>query len=253
MIFDTHSHINTKQFSQDLVDVIKRAKDSGVGYILIPGMDDEHNITGIKLAEQYNELYTSIGIHPVDVDKASLEKLEPLLKVSKKIVAIGEIGIDLYWRKDNLPKQLSIFIKQVELAIKYDLPILVHTRESFDQVYQALLPYKGKIKGVFHCFSSTLENAYQAVELGFYLGISGVVTFPNAKELQTIVKSIPLEKLVVETDAPYLTPQPFRGKRNEPSYVNYVVEKIAELKNVSVLTVVNQTTNTALKLFKIGG
>ncbi|HLS99891.1 MAG TPA: TatD family hydrolase, partial [Acholeplasma sp.] len=166
-----------------------------------------------------------------------------------KVVAIGETGIDLYWRNDNLDKQKAYFIKQLELAVKLDKPIIIHTRNSFKEAFECVKPFIGKVRGVFHSFSSNIEDAKLAIEAGFYIGITGVVTFKKAEALHEIVTNIPLEHIVVETDGPFLAPVPFRGKRNVPAYNKYVVEKIAELKGISSEEVAAKTTDNAIKLF----
>lgn len=248
MIIDTHAHLNMEEFQHDLDDVILRAKQLGVEKIIVVGMDRKHNERGIKLAHQYDNLYASIGVHPVDVKLDELPTIEPLLK-HKKVVAIGETGIDLYWNKDNLADQIKAFDYQIKLAIKYQLPIIIHTRESFKEAYETIKPYKGQIKGVFHAFGNTIDDAKKVIDLGFMIGIGGVLTFKKSTDLQALVKEIDLKHIIVETDSPFLTPIPFRGKRNEPGYTRYVVEKIAEIKVISVDEVINITSRNANNLF----
>lgn len=250
MIIDTHAHLNTDEFKSKIDDSLKLLKEHHVDYVIVVGMNHEANLRAIKLAFQHKELYATVGIHPCDIKNEKIEDLIPLLK-EKKVVALGEIGIDLYWKKDNLEDQKKIFIQQIELAIQHDLPIIIHTRESFKEAYECVLPYKGKLRGVFHSFSSNIEDAKRAIELGFYIGISGVVTFKKALELHEIVKEIDLKHMLVETDSPWLAPVPYRGKRNEPAYTYYVVEEIAKIKNISSDEVAKITSNNAKMLFRL--
>ncbi len=248
MIVDTHCHINTKAFDQDLNEVIKRAIELDVSKMIVVGMDSYHNDKTIELIETYDGLYGAIGIHPCDVEHADFNAIIPLLD-HKKVVAVGETGIDLYWDKTNLDKQKAYFIKHIEISIKYNLPLIIHTRDSFNEAYEIIKPYKGKVKGVFHAFSSSLEDALKVIDLGLYIGIGGVVTFPKAETLKEIVKHISLDHMLLETDSPYLTPVPFRGKRNEPGYTKYVCEMVGKIKDVSSEVVAKTTSDNAHKLF----
>ena len=248
-MIDTHAHINTKQFNQTIDEIINRAKANHVNHIIVIGMDAYHNERAVELASKYPNLYATVGIHPTTLE-GDVNLLKPLLK-HKKVVAIGETGIDLYWDKTNLDLQIKYFKAQIELAIAYDLPVIVHTRDSFNEAYECLKPYKGKIRGVFHSFSSNLSDAKKAIDLGFYIGISGVVTFNKATDLHEIVEHIDLKHMILETDAPYLAPVPFRGKINEPAYTMYVLKKVALIKNLDEKIVDEVTTNNAIKLFNL--
>lgn len=252
MIIDTHAHLNIKEFQVNLEEVLARSRQNGVNNVIVIGMDEESNKIAIKLTKEHEMLFATVGVHPGYVDDETTEHLMELAK-DDNVVAIGECGIDLYWRKDNLELQKKIFIEQIELSLKTKLPLVIHIRNSFEEAYQCLLPYKGKVKGVFHCFSSSLDDAKRVIELGFYIGIGGPVTFKKAEELKKIVKEIDLKHLVVETDSPYLAPMPYRGKKNEPAYTKYIVSKIAELKEISIEQVCRQTTNNAELLFDLGG
>lgn len=252
MIIDTHAHLNIKEFQVNLEEVLARSRQNGVNNVIVIGMDEESNKIAIKLTKEHEMLFATVGVHPGYVDDETTEHLMELAK-DDNVVAIGECGIDLYWRKDNLELQKKIFIEQIELSLKIKLPLIIHIRNSFEEAYQCLLPYKGKVKGVFHCFSSSLDDAKRVIELGFYIGIGGPVTFKKAEELKKIVKEIDLKHLVVETDSPYLAPMPYRGKKNEPAYTKYIVSKIAELKEISIEQVCRQTTNNAELLFDLGG
>ncbi len=252
MIIDTHAHLNTLEFQEDIDQVVHRAKKNHIKNILVIGMDEPHNLKAIELAKTYDMLYATVGVHPGYVDEQTTDHLEDLLK-SEKVVAVGECGIDLYWKQDNLDLQKKIFIEQIELSIKHDLPLVIHTRNSFNEAYECLLPYKGKARGVFHCFSSDTNDAKKAIELGFMIGIDGPVTFKNAKEVHELVEKIDLKHIIIETDSPYLAPHPYRGKRNEPSYLTYVAQKIAEIKGISFEEVAEVTSKNAIKLFRLGG
>ncbi|MBU1094377.1 MAG: TatD family hydrolase [Firmicutes bacterium] len=252
MIVDTHAHLNTEEYQSDMIEVLESARTNHVDQIIVIGMDKATNEIAIKLAQTHEMLFATVGVHPGYVDHETTDHLESLI-TNEKVVAIGECGIDLHWRQDNYNLQKTIFLEQIELAKKYKLPLVIHTRSSFEEAYQCLLPYKGLVTGVFHCFSSNLLDAKRAVELGFYIGIDGPITFKKAADLVEIVENIDLKHILVETDSPYLAPMPFRGKRNEPAYTKYVVEKIAEIKKISVEEVMNQTTENAYHLFKLGG
>lgn len=250
MIIDTHCHLSDKAYQDNISEVIKRAKNMGVVQMIVIGTNSKDNKMAVEIAEKYN-LYAAVGVHPSDADT---EKVEDIIKYLNhpRVVAIGECGIDLYWRQDNLEKQIEVFKDQIELAIKYDLPLVIHNRESIDEIIKVLKPYKGKVRGVFHCFTYGKKQAEAILDLGFHLGLGGVLTFKNAKELQETAKDLPLDKLILETDSPYLTPTPHRGKTNEPGYTKYVCEKLADLRNEEFGTIADATTKNAIKLFKLG-
>ncbi|TNF09463.1 MAG: TatD family deoxyribonuclease [Bacillota bacterium] len=251
-IIDTHAHVNTKEFDHDLDDTILRAKVNDVTDIIVIGMDEYHNQRALEIANQYEHLYATIGLHPGYVDEGTTEHIEPLLK-HPKVVAIGECGLDLYWQQDNIELQKKVFIEQIELSIKYQLPLVIHTRNSFNEAYDCLKPYAGKVKGVFHCFSSHLNDAKKAIDLGFMIGIDGPITYKNAQDIKEIAQHIDLKHILVETDSPYLSPIPHRGKRNEPANTKEVVKKIAEIKGLSIDEVASITYENAKRLFHIGG
>lgn len=253
ILFDTHTHINTKKYENILNKTISNAKENGVNKILAVGMDLETSKQAIKIANEYNEVYATVGIHPAYVNESNHLELDSLYK-NEKVVAVGEIGLDFYWTIENKELQLKVFEEQILKAIKLNLPVIIHTRNSFDETYEIVKKYQGKLTGVFHCFSSDLKDAIKTIELGLYIGIDGPITFKNKnKELINIVENIDLKHILIETDSPYLTPEPFRGKMNEPANVKYVAEKIAEIKNISLEEVIKQTTINANKLFKIRG
>jgi TatD DNase family protein len=252
MIIDTHAHLNTDEFSDEIHDVLSRADAADVKRILVIGMNTKANLKGIELTQQYPTLYTTVGIHPADVNEGlDLDLLRQQLTYPK-VVAIGEIGLDLYWVKDNLPQQMAIFKKQLDLAIELKLPVIIHMRDSAQEIYDVVRGYPG-LKGVMHCFSADLDWAMKFIDLGLHIGIGGPVTFKNNIMAKEVAKHIPFNRLLVETDSPYLAPAPHRGKRNEPAYTRLVVEEIARLRGVSVEVVSNQTTENAIRLFGFMG
>jgi TatD DNase family protein len=252
MIIDTHAHLNMDEYNDDLNQVLERAVEQNVLGILVIGMDEPSNLKAIRLANEHDMLYATAGVHPGYVDHATTDHLLALLS-EKKVVAIGECGLDFYWQTHNKDLQIKVFLEQIKLAVDTGLPLVIHTRNSFQEAYECLLPYQGKVRGVFHCFSSDVHDAKKAIELGFKIGLDGPVTYKNSGILHELIREIDLSHLLVETDSPYMTPVPYRGKRNEPSYVTHVVKKIAEIKAMTVEEVKTVTTQNAIDLFKLGG
>jgi TatD DNase family protein len=251
MIIDTHAHINMEEFDQDIDLVLGRALKHDVTKIVVIGIDTPSNRRAIELAEEHEMLYATVGIHPGSIDDdQDVEGIIPYLN-HPKVIAIGECGLDFYWRDDNKDLQKEIFQKQIELAIKYQKPLVIHTRNSFTEAYDMVKPYQGQVTGVFHCFSSGLEDAKKAIAIGFMIGMDGPITFKNNQILKEIIEHIPLEHILVETDSPYMAPMPHRGKRNEPGNTRYVVEKIAEIKKCPMKVVADITTANARRLFQI--
>lgn len=252
MLIDTHVHLNIDEFKDRLDEVVKSARDNDVLSMVVVGIGGRTNERAIEIAKKYN-LLASVGVHP---SNAATHSFSDVLKDvdHEKVVAIGETGLDLYWPENQktLPEQVVMFRKHIELAIKKNLPLIIHVRNSFNETYEILREYKGKVSGVFHCFTLGLEEARKIIDLGFYLGLGGVLTFKNAQELQEAVKRVPIDKLILETDAPYLAPGPHRGKRNEPAYVKFVAIKLAQLLNSTYDEVAKITTNNAKRLFKLG-
>lgn len=255
-LIDTHSHIYTPAFQEDIDDVMRRCQKAGVEQVYLPNIDIE-SIGQVKtLVTNYpSQVKPMMGLHPCSVDNSFLKVLskikEELFKNKADYIAVGEIGIDLYWDKTYLKQQQEAFEEQIDWAIELNLPICIHARDSFEEIYEILLEKNCPgLTGVWHCFSGTLEQAEKILSLeDFFLGIGGVVTFKNAG-LDKVVQELPLHKLLLETDAPYLTPVPYRGKRNESSYIQYVAQKIAELHQEDVKTVADITTANAKALFK---
>ncbi|MBP3059430.1 YchF/TatD family DNA exonuclease [Texas Phoenix palm phytoplasma] len=252
MLIDTHAHLNLNIFENELEEIIKRAFQNNVKYFIVPGLNEETNQKAIILSRKYSCIKAALGIHPCYWLNEEPLKVEKYLKNNNEIVAIGEIGLDLYHENDSLPIQKKNLKIQIELALKYNLPIILHARESFNEIMEILLPYKGRINGVFHCLTTRLEEVKKAIELGFYVGLGGIITYEKAIEAHKIVKYTPLDKILLETDSPFLTPFPIqKNKRNEPSFIKIIAERIAFLKKISFKKVCFQTTENAKKLFKI--
>tara|TARA_X000000368_G_C22952592_1_gene677317 strand:+ start:297 stop:1070 length:774 start_codon:yes stop_codon:yes gene_type:complete len=251
---DTHSHLYSSQFDEDRTRVVKEAIEAGVGTILLPNISSNYTKGMLDLCTDFpNNCSPMMGLHPCDV-KADTVTNE-LTHVEKELakgnyIAVGEIGLDLYWDKSTLTIQKKAFIHQIELAKKYNLPIAIHVRESFSEAIEIIESINDKsLRGVFHCFTGSIEDAHRVINLeGFYLGIGGVLTFKNSG-LDKTIKEINMQHLILETDAPYLAPAPFRGKRNESKYIINIAEKLAELHQISVRKVAEITTKNAKKLF----
>ncbi len=248
-LIDTHAHIYYDDYSDRMDDVINSAKECGVEKIISIGVDLKTSEECIKLAEKYDSVYATCGIHPHESNKVSKRYLYELEEfyAHPKVVAVGEIGLDYYYDFSDRKVQRKVYNEQLELAASLDLPSVVHCRDSDDDIL-AGIQESSKGVGVIHCFASTLDFAKKILETGFHLSFTGLITF--VKELEEVVENVPLEKMMVETDSPYLTPKPHRGKKNEPSYVLHVAEKIAQLKDIDLDEVASSTTKTALNLFK---
>jgi len=249
---DTHCHLYLKEFSADIYALMSRAELAGVKKFYLPAIDSTETERMLELEKNYpSKCFAMIGLHPCSVNehyKAELDQVEHWLK-QRKFVAIGEIGLDFYWDTTFKQQQYEAFNIQASWAIQYDVPIVIHTRNAMDETIQSIQPYISKgIRGIFHCFSGNLEQAKQIIDAGFYLGIGGVLTYKNSG-LAEVISQVDMQHLVLETDAPYLTPVPFRGKRNESSYLTYIVAKLAEIKNTSSAEVAAITSANAEKIF----
>jgi len=253
-IIDTHTHLYLNQFKDDVDLVIERAKNAGIDKFIFPAIDSSHFKDMHELRNRYPEnIYLMSGLHPVSVKDNYNEELNLVLKSleTHNYVAIGEIGIDLYWDKTFLKQQQEAFEFQIRLAISNNLPIVIHCRDGFDEIFEILDAEKcSKMRGIFHCFTGTLEQAVRAINLGFKLGIGGVVTFKNGRIDKFLIK-IDIKNIVLETDAPYLSPVPHRGKRNESFYVTYVLKKISELYGLNEQEIAKITSKNALEIFNI--
>lgn len=254
MLFDTHVHLNARQFKDDVDEVIERAVKVGVTRMTVVGFDDETIPLAIDIAEKYEFIYAAVGWHPVDAIHFKEKHLDYLREYAqhKKVVALGEMGLDYHW--DTSPKEVqeTVFRTQIRLAKQLNMPIIIHNREATEDVIRILQEEKaGEVGGIMHCYSGTVEQMKPCLEMNFYISLAGPVTFKNAKIPKEVAKEVPLDRLLVETDAPYLAPHPFRGKRNEPAYVTKVAEEIAKLRNLDYETICEITTKNALKIYRI--
>ena len=253
---DTHTHLFASEFDNDIDIVIKNALDNGISKMLLPNIDSTTTTKMLQLCDRHpNNCYPMIGLHPCSVKKDNLEKeishVEQMLS-QNKFIAVGEIGLDLYWDKSTLDLQKIAFESQIELAKKYQLPIVIHVRDSFDEaieIVERLNDYN--LSGVFHCFTGNLEEAQRIINLNnFYLGIGGVVTFKNGG-INKIINQVSLDRIILETDSPYLSPTPFRGTRNESKYLLNIAHKMAELYNIDIQDIAKKTTKNAIDLFHL--
>jgi TatD DNase family protein len=275
MLTDTHCHLNFEKFDDDRDEVIQRAGQAGVTRILIPALDLESSSSAIKLAEAYSNLFAAVGFHPTDLDKFSRDAFDETKRLADhaKVVAIGEIGIDYYWVKDHEARafQHEALRQQLHWAAAVNKPVIIHMREEKDawfgqasiDLLQILSEWHEQLRsaahplaekpGVLHSYNGNLETAQKAMALNFYIGVTGPVTYKNAEEKRDIIKQLPLSSLLIETDAPFLTPVPRRGKRNEPAFVAYIADKIAEIHKTTREQVAEMTTANAARLFGWGG
>lgn len=255
MLIDTHVHLNAHQYDEDLNEVIQRAQANDVEKMLVVGFDKATIERAVKLAEQYDFIHIAVGWHPVDaIDLTDelLQWIESIAVTNKKVVAIGEIGLDYHWDKSPKDIQAKVFRQQIQLAKRLKLPIIIHNREAMADCL-TILKEEGanEVGGVMHSFSGSVESMQQALALNFHISLGGPVTFKNAKQPKAVAQAVPLNKLLIETDAPYLTPHPYRGQRNEPAHVKLVAEEIAQLRNSTYQEIANITTKNAEKLFNI--
>ena len=249
-LIDTHSHIDMDGLDCD--ETILNASQFGVEKIVVPSVDRSSFEKVIGLSHKHEGVYCALGIHPSEAQKAQDADFNKIIELSKdeKVVAIGECGLDYYWDKSFINEQAEVFLKQIKIAKSLRLPLIVHDREAHKDTFDLLSRnIKDEIPVIMHCFSGSLEFANECIKKGFYIAIGGVVTFKNAKKLHEIALKIPLNHLLLETDAPYLTPEPYRGKRNEPAYVRFAAEKIAELRGISLDEIAEATTQNARKVF----
>ena len=254
MIIDTHSHIYLPEFDGDRETMLMRAENEKVRMILMPAIDNSTHLAMLEIeAQNRGKCFSMMGLHPCSVKaefKAELKIVREYFE-KRRFVAVGETGLDFYWDRTFTKEQYESFQFQIELAEQYDIPVVIHSRNSIDECIKTIKEnQQGKLKGVFHCFSGNEKQAKEIIDLGFYLGIGGVVTFKNSG-LDKVMMDIDMKNIVLETDAPYLAPVPFRGKRNECSYLKYVIEKLAEIKNISKQEIENITTKNAKELFSI--
>lgn len=256
MIFDTHAHYDDEQFDKDRHDLLASMKESGIGHIVNIGADMASSKRALELANEYEYIYAAVGVHPSDTEQ--LESDDKAIEVlgqycsNEKCVAVGEIGLDYHWPDPSPDIQKKWFIRQLGLAREKKLPVVIHSRDAAADTLQIMKQeHAEEIGGVVHCFSYSKEIARQCVDMGFYIGIGGVLTFKNGRKMVEVVKEIPMDKILLETDCPYLAPEPFRGKRNSSLYLPYVVEKMAEIKGISVDEVIKITEANALEMYGI--
>lgn len=254
-IFDTHCHINSEEYDNILEEVINRAHNQNVSDIMIIGTDLNSSKKAIEIATKYDNLYASIGIFPTDLARMKDNDLEEIekLAIHKKVKAVGEVGLDYHYDEINKAQQKEYFVYFLKLANKYHLPVIIHTRDADLDTLTILKENKNLLQdgGIMHCFSGSKEMAKEYIKLGFYISFAGPITFKNADRTREVVQSIPLDRLLVETDSPYLTPVPFRGKMNEPKNTYYTLEMMAKLHNLSIEEMASITYNNSLKVFKI--
>lgn len=253
MIIDTHAHYDDEQFDTDRDELLKSMHDGGIGLIVNAASTLESWGKIQRLTEEYPFVYGAVGIHPDEagtLTEEHMSEMERLLDL-EKIVAVGEIGLDYYWDNESHDVQKKWFIRQLELAKRKDMPVIIHSREAAADTMEIMRGYASGMRAVIHCYSYSVEMAREYVKMGYYIGIGGVVTFKNAKKLLNVVKEIPLTSIVLETDCPYLAPVPYRGKRNSSLYLPYVAEKIAEIKGVSIEEVVRQTEENSRMLYDL--
>ena len=252
MLTDSHTHLYLKEFNNDLDAVIKNAQEKFINRFLLPNIDLSTLPVLIKTCHKYREIcFPMIGLHPCSVKKNYNEELKILYTQIKNepFIAIGEIGIDLYWDKQFATQQTDAFCRQIQIAQEYNLPIVIHCRNAFNQIYNIIkLKEYENVRGIFHCFTGDYKQAKQIIDLGYKLGVGGIVSFKNSN-LDSVIKKISINDIVLETDSPYLAPEPMRGKRNEPKYLSIIAHKIANLKKVSIEEVAEVTTQNVNKMF----
>lgn len=250
MYIDTHCHLSKDDY-ENIEEVINEAKKNNVKKLIISGCDKKSIKESLKIATKYENIYLSLGFHPSEANittKDDIEKLKTIIKSNNKVVAIGEIGLDYHWEKDNKEQQIWLFKEMLSLAKELNLPVVIHSRDAFQNTYDILK--ESKVKGVIHCFSGNIENAKMYISLGFILGIGGVLTFKNSK-LKDVIKDIDVSKILTETDSPYLAPEPYRGTKNEPKYIPIIVKEISKSKNIPVEELTIELEKNTKEMFNI--
>ncbi|MDR1017445.1 MAG: TatD family hydrolase [Lachnospiraceae bacterium] len=253
-IFDTHAHYDDEQFNIDRDELLNSMSANGVGYILNASATLQSVDDSIALAHKYDFVYAAIGIHPDEVgslNEKSIAHVESLL-LDDRCVAVGEIGLDYHWNVEEKEIQKKWFIYQIEMARKYNKPIIIHSRDASADTFNILKEYASDLKVIVHCYSYSKEQALEYVKMGYLIGVGGVVTFKNAKKIKEVVEAIPIGNIVLETDCPYLAPEPFRGKRNNSIYIHQIAEKVAELKGMTKEEIIDITTQNALLFYNVG-
>ena len=254
MIFDTHAHLDSEQFEEDFDDIMQNIINKKISLIVNPGCDLPTSKKSVELSEKYDFIYSAVGFHPHEakyMDEEAINEIERLAVSNKKIVSIGEIGLDYYYDFSPRDVQEDVFVRQMELANKLDLPFIIHSRDASNDTYEMVKKYKNNVDCVLHCYSQSKEMAKLYLDLGCYLSFAGPVTFKKSTNLQEVAKYTPLDRIFIETDSPYLSPEPKRGKKNEPSNVIYTGKKIAELKEISEEQLFKSTYNNSVRFFKL--
>ncbi|MGO3018202.1 MAG: TatD family hydrolase [Anaerococcus sp.] len=251
-LIDSHCHMTDDAFDDDRNFIIKDLKNFRIDKIILPAVNLENSRETVKLAKKYDQVFAQVGCHPEDADSFNEKDLEELESLAKedKVVAIGEIGLDYYWRDDNKDKQKEVFVSQLELARKLNLPVTIHTRNSTADTYEILKDYRD-LKVQIHCFADTLDFMWKFMDLGFFISIGGVVTFNNGENEKNAARAVPLDRLMLETDSPYLTPEPYRGLRNDPRKIVEVAREIAKLKGMKLSKLAKATRKNTEKFFDI--
>lgn len=254
MLIDTHAHLNSEKFLDAIDETVARAHQAGIERIVVVGFDRETNRDAIKLADQYENIFAVVGWHPVDAIDFTEEDLQEIERLAghEKVVAIGEMGLDYYWDKSPKEIQDEVFRKQIRLAKQLELPIVVHNRDATEDLMR-ILDEEGasEVGGIMHCFSGSVETAMKCIDMNFYISFAGPVTFKNAKQPKEVALNVPLDRILIETDCPYLAPHPHRGKQNEPAYVSLVAEEIATIKGLTYEEVAEATTDNAKRLLRM--
>ena len=254
-MIDSHAHLDEERFDEDRDELIKSLKENGVSYVINPSSDMATSRRVVELSNKYENIFAAVGIHPHDAETFKEGDLDELRELSKneKVVAIGEIGLDYYY--DNSPREIQkeVFRKQLQLSHELDLPVIIHTREAMGDTYDILKEFEGKVRGVIHCYTGSIEMAENFMKMGFYISIAGPVTFKNAVNVREMAKEIPLERLLIETDSPYLAPVPNRGKRNDPTNVRYVADMLSNLKEIQIDKIIENSRENTVKLFSLKG
>ena len=251
--FDSHAHYDDEKFNEDREQLIQDTYNEGTTKFVCAGYNLKASKEAIDIANKYEFIYSICGISPNDLDDFNNQNIQEIKKLAmtRKNVAIGEIGLDYYWNKENKELQKELFIKQIELANKYELPIVIHSRDAFEDTIKVLKENKVIKKGIFHCCQLNRELIKEALKLDFYISFAGPITFKNSKNAEEIVKMVPIEKILIETDSPYLSPEPKRGTRNDSRNVKYIAQKIAEFKQVTIEEVAKTTYENTMKIFEI--
>lgn len=251
MIIDSHCHLLSNLY-EDVNKEIKKALDNGISKIIINGYDIKTSVEAVNLSLKYDEVYASVGIGPQNIENLPSnygDLIKKLINNNKKVVSVGEIGLDYYWTKENKERQIEVFETMLSIAKEKNLPVIVHSRNSVMDTYNLLKEYK--VSGIMHCYSGSLDMAKKFIKLGFLIGVGGIVTFKNAKKIKEIVKEIPIENISLETDSPYLSPEPLRGTLNNPLNLKYIIQKIADIKGLTNSYVMEKTTCNVMSKFDL--